>query len=192
MFFYKEVWNKTAMFYYFELLEGCALEDNCTAFRWSRLSRERPCGLTYRAAERDSKRADLQMFSRSSNIHAEMSLGRCKILAWGMSMVLNWVWKLWGTQTRCSHPSALFRHCMLMIRDITALQSFAIQTPVHFLLLFMWHWRQFLWRYLSSWWECSLTTYCQLNGKNDCCGNDGGFSFPSHILFISVLILHCD
>lgn len=77
------------------------------------------------------------------------------------------VWR--GTQTQCIHPSILFLLFLsgLMIIGLPASQSFAIQTRVHFLLLVMWHRRQFLWRYLSSWCQRHLTIHCQLNWLED-------------------------
>lgn len=46
-------------------------------------------------------------------------------------------------QRQFTRPSILFLLLVLlsdlMIMDLSASQSFAIQAPVHFLLLFMWH-----------------------------------------------------
>lgn len=99
--------------------------------------------------------AALQMFSLSCNIEAEMSREKCKVLAWSMRTAQNGGS---GGRSASTHPSVV----LLLLRgvtitDLSTLQSFVIQTPVNFLLLF------FLWRYLSSWCPHPLTIHCHFN-----------------------------
>lgn len=105
--------------------------------------------------------AALQMFSLSCNIEAEMSREKCKVLAWSMRTAQNGGS---GGRSASTHPSVV----LLLLRgvtitDLSTLQSFVIQTPVNFLLLFMWQRSFFLWRYLSSWCPHPLTIHCHFN-----------------------------
>lgn len=65
------------------------------------------------------------------------------------------------------HPTIRLLLCGLTMIDLITSRSFAILTLVHFLLLFMWHWRRFLWRYLSSRCQSHLTIHCQPNWLKD-------------------------
>lgn len=85
--------------------------------------------------------AALQMFSLSCNIQAEMSPEKCKVVAWSMRIAQNGGS---GGRSASTHPSVdLLLLRGVTITDLSTSQSFAIQTPVNFLLLFMWQWRKF-------------------------------------------------
>lgn len=131
-FFTKQVQNKT-IFIILHLSEAEPLRITAVAFRRSRLSREGLCGLTY---------GEPLNWQLCKCFHGQLIC--MQIGVWGDAK--HMIGRADGSeeaQRQFTRPSILFLLLVLlsdlMIMDLSASQSFAIQAPVHFLLLFMWH-----------------------------------------------------
>lgn len=132
IFFTKQVQNKT-IFVILHLSDAQPLRITVVAFRHSRLSREGPCGLTYREP------LDWQLRKYFYGQLICMQIG-----FWGdAKYMIRHADGPEEAQRQFTRPSILFLLLVLlsdlMIMDLSASQSFAIPAPVHFLLLFMWH-----------------------------------------------------